>query len=231
MPRTAGKYISCVIAAGLVTLAAGLHQWESPDPIRYLGVLVLALLASTCKVRLPGMTGTYSLSFLFILLSIADFSFAETVVLGCAATVVQCLRHAKQRPKFIQVLFNVANIALSIAVAYFLPRLVVTRVLPGNLAVLLALAASLYWVTNTVLVSGVLSLIEQKPLQKVWAQWFLWSFPFHLVGAAITGLISLSSRYVGWKSVLLVLPLMYLVYFYYRLSAENHSGDKSGLTA
>ncbi len=76
----------------------------------------------------------------------------------------------------------------------------------------------IYFLSNTGMVSLVLALIEKQSVAKVWRQCYLWSFPYYLIGAGIAGAVTLSSRTVGWQtSALLILPLMYLVYSYYRL--------------
>jgi hypothetical protein len=60
-----------------------------------------------------------------------------------------------------------------------------------------------------------------KPLKNIWQQCYLWSFPYYLVGSAIAGIVTVSSRTIGWEASLLVLPLMYLVYTFYRLYLER----------
>ena len=86
---------------------------------------------------------------------------------------------------------------------------------------LLALAACLYFVSNTLLISGVLCLLDKKPLTTIWQQCYLWSFPYYLVGSVIAGLVTVSSRSVGWEASLLVLPVMYLVYLFYRFYLQH----------
>ncbi|MBI4873895.1 MAG: hypothetical protein HY822_04590 [Acidobacteria bacterium] len=223
MPNKAKLYISCVIAAGALTLVAALYQWESAGLPRFLSYLLLAILAATLKVRLPGITGTFSLSFLFVLIGVADLGFAETVAVGCAATLAQSLWHARQRPTLVQVLFNVANLAVSIAACFAVSRLALGQLRAENLPLALALAASVFFVANTVLVSGVLALLENKTFMDVWARWFLWCFPYYLAGAAIAGVVSFSSRHVNWQSALLAMPLAYLVYFHYHLYMDRQT--------
>ena len=45
---------------------------------QFICYLLIAMLASRLKVNLPGITGTMSVNFLFILLGILELSFAET---------------------------------------------------------------------------------------------------------------------------------------------------------
>ena len=76
---------------------------------------MIALAASRLKVNLPGIAGTMSVNFLFLLLGVLELSFPEAMALGCAAVVVQCLG---DRPIPIQVAFNVCSTALAIAVTF-----------------------------------------------------------------------------------------------------------------
>jgi hypothetical protein len=215
MPKRARLYINSTIVVGL-TLLAGclLFEREFRDPARYFGYLALACLGSTLKIKLPKIRGTMSINFLFILIGVAELTIAETITLGCVAALIQCLWKARKQPALIQVLFNIATVVTSVAIAFSASHALVNG---ENLPVLLAVAVCVYFVANTGMVSLVLSLTEQQLFTKVWRQCYLWSFPYYLVGAAIACAITISSRTLGWKPSLLMLPLMYLVYSYYRL--------------
>ncbi len=218
MPKNAKIYIALIVTLGFAVLAGCLiFRAEFPDLPRYYSYLLLAVLASTMKVRLPGITGTMSVNFLFVLIGIADFTLAETLTMGCLAILTQCLWRTKRTPRPVQVVFNVAALAASIAAAYQVSHYAMALAHAESLSAMLALAACVYFLSNTLLISGVLSLLEGKPLSKIWQQCYLWSFPYYLVGSAIAGLVTVSSRAIGWQGSLLVLPLMYLVYTFYRL--------------
>src|SRR6266446_3948220 len=220
MPNKATRYIALITILGFMVLVGCLvFRAEFPDLPRYFSYLFLAVLASTLKVRLPLITGTMSVNFLFILIGIADFTLAETITMGCAAILMQCVWQT--RPRLVQVMFNVAALALSIAVTYQVSHFVLALTRVDSVSVLLALAACLYFVSNTLLISGVLCLLDKKPLTTIWRQCYLWSFPYYLVGSVIAGLVTVSSRSVGWETSLLVLPLMYLVYLFYRFYLQR----------
>ena len=231
MPNKAKLYVASTAAAGLSLLAVGLFQGGFPNLTRFASYLALALLASTLKLRLPGMTGTMSVSFLFILMGIGDYTFSQTIAMGCAAALIQSVWKAQRRPKLVQVVFNMAALAIAIGVAYWGSHFVLAAVHTDSLTILLALAACLFFLTNTGLVSTVISLVEEKPFRKVWQQCHAWAFPYYLVGAAIAGLVVASGRSAGWKPALLVLPMMYLVYLYYRLYLENAARQQLQLAA
>ena len=54
--------------------------------MRFFCYLAVAVLASGLKVQLPGIDGTMSVNFLFILLGVLELSLPETLVIGCTAT-------------------------------------------------------------------------------------------------------------------------------------------------
>ena len=215
MPMRAKLYINSTIAVGF-TLLAGclLFEWRLPDPSRYFGYLVLACLASTLKLKLPKIQGTMSINFLFILIGVAELTCAGTVAMGCIAALIQTLWKPRKRPALIQALFNISTLVTSIVVAFYVSHYLVPA---DNLLVLLSVAVCAYFVTNTGMVSLVLSLTGGKPFPEVWRQCYLWSFPYYLVGAAIAAAIAFSDRTEAGRRSLLLLPTMYLVYSYYRL--------------
>jgi len=221
MPTKAKLYISWIAAAGLIVLVAGLSRWQSTGLRRLLAFLFLAMLLSTQKIRLPGMKGTMSLSFPFILVGIADFGFGETLLLGCTAAFVQTLWHAKTPPKPEQIVFNMATLVLSAGCADWLSHATLRLVHLNSLVLLLASASLIYLLLNTGLVAGVISLTEEKPFQKEWLHCFYWAFPYFLVSAVAAGLVSTLSHSASWVAGLLVLPLIYLCHFWYQIHVER----------
>ncbi len=229
MPIAAKWYIYGVVAAGAVMLALSLANWSSPPLAPWLVYLALLVLASLVKLKLPGMRGTYSLSFLFLLLGIVHFSLAETLIAGCAGALAQTVSNRKKRPTLVQVLFNMANLALSVSVCFLLARILLSSGLGQYRAATMALIACVYFFLNTILVSGVLALLEGKPFGEACEQWYVWSFPYYLVGAALVGLIPPPGQPPHPDAWLILLPLLYLVHFFLGLQ-ELHlsSGTVSG---
>lgn len=223
MPAKAKFYIAVCVALGIALLAGTLIWFRQfPDVARYLACLSLACIASTMKVRLPGLRGTISVNFVFILMAVTQLSLIEALTIAVAATVVQCLWRPKTRPKSVQVLFNISTVLISTALAFAAARL------PGQGHLLIALvpAATIFFVMNTGMVSLVLGLLSDTSPLTMWKQCNLWAFPYYLVGAAIVAVIDQASETVGWRSSLLALPAMYLAYSCYKLcvsSLENRT--------
>jgi len=220
MTKKTQFFVGLTIATGVGLVATCLASGNLGLSSTYLLYCLLAWLSSTLKVRLPGVTGTISLNFMFILIAVALFTFSETVLLACGASAVQCLWRSRSKARLVQVSFNVSALAISSGAAYRLSHLLIgSRETP--VALLLAVAASFYFTADTLLVSGVLALVGDKSLFKVWQQCYLWSFPYYLVGAAIAGLAVGTTRSAGSVMSLLILVPMCLVYAFYRILVER----------
>jgi diguanylate cyclase (GGDEF)-like protein/putative nucleotidyltransferase with HDIG domain len=215
--KSAHLFITIVVVTGFTVLSYGLSQWQLGDPVRFACYALLTMLASSLKVHLPGVTGTMSVIFLFLLIGTLELSLTETLLISCMGTLVQCFWHSKTRPKLVQVLFNVACMATAAAGAYQVCNSRLSGWVGNSLPLLLAVAATVFFLFNTVLVAIVISLTEGKSVRKVWSECYFWSFPYYLVGAAIAGLVSLVNRHLGWQTSLLVLPVIYFIYRSYHL--------------
>src|SRR5262252_4084711 len=109
-------FITVIVLGGLGTLVyGGIHQ-SSENIAEFICYLGVAILASRLKVNLPGITGTLSVNFLFILIGVLELSFTETLILGAVSMLAQCLH--PERPKALQVTFNVCAGCISTALAY-----------------------------------------------------------------------------------------------------------------
>ena len=100
-------FVGITVSLGMVVLCSALWHWQSADLTRFLCYLAVAVLASSLKVQLPGIDGTMSVNFLFILLGVMELSLPETLVIGCTATLVQSVWQTRNRLDPVKVLFNV----------------------------------------------------------------------------------------------------------------------------
>jgi diguanylate cyclase (GGDEF)-like protein/putative nucleotidyltransferase with HDIG domain len=231
MNRKVKTFVAATASIGLMVIVYAVLHWQSSDPIRFVCYLGIALLASSLKVSLPGIDGTMSVNFLFILIGILELSFPETLVLGCAATLTQCYWRVKSRVQPIHVIFNVAGMMAPAIAASYLAFHLFKPLLHGSTPLLLLVAACAYFVTNTVPVGIVISLAEKKSFRKIWKECYFWSFPYYLVGAGIAGLVSYVNRYVSWQTSLLVLPVVYWIFRSYRLYLGRLEDEKRHVEA
>ncbi len=231
MPLRARIVIGFVTFCGSALIVAGLFDWRSHDLPRFFWFLGAALAVAGLKLALPGVKGTMSVTFVFALFGASELTLSETLVLCTLVTAVQCLWHLERRPKPIQVVFNVANVALAVtfSTAAFHIAADSPRYIPP--AVQLLLAAGVFFVANTIPVALVIAASEGRKLRHIWHECYFWTFPYYLVGAAIAGLMAIANHYVGWQSSILVLPVMYLIYRSYqiylgRLEAEKKQAEQ-----
>src|SRR5579863_10388564 len=217
-------FITLIVSAGLGTLIyGGIHQ-SSKNIAEFICYLGIAILASRLKVNLPGITGTLSVNFLFILIGILELSFNETLILGAVSMLAQCLY--PERPKAIQVTFNVCAGSVSTALAYLVYHHPLAKFLVGSNAVLLGLAATVYFIANAGSIATVISLTERRPLTRILVDCYFWSFPYYLVGAGIAGAIAWLNETFNWETSLLILPAVYLIYRSYRLYLGKLEDEK-----
>lgn len=214
MPRAARIYANAIVSAGILVLAAASLQWRCTDPSRLVAYLAIAFLTATWKVRLPGMTGTVSVSFVLLLVAVLQLGFAETVLIGTLMGVVQCLWKPQRKPMLLQVLFNAACLELSSMLAYLVCRVALPT--SHTLALLVALATVILYLTNTVLVAGVLTLVGGGSLRSIWQRCYFWAFPYYLVGSAAAAVMLTTADSIGWMRSMAIVPIMGMVYVSYR---------------
>ena len=219
-------FVGITMSVGMVVLAFSLSHWQSQDLTRFACYLFVAVLASGLKVQLPGIDGTMSVNFLFILLGVLELSLPETLVIGCTATLVQSVWQARKRLDPVKVLFNVAGMMANASSLTYLAYHSLLGRFGSNKPILLMMAALVFFFANTLPISVVIALTEGKSSRKVWSECYFWSFPYYLVGAAAVGLVGIVNKSAGWQTSLLVLPLIYWVYRSYRLYLGRLEAEK-----
>jgi diguanylate cyclase (GGDEF)-like protein/putative nucleotidyltransferase with HDIG domain len=219
-------FVTVTVSIGIVILWMSLSHWQSHDPMRFACYLAVALLASGLKVQLPGIDGTMSVNFLFILLGVLELSLPETLVIGCAASLVQSVWQARKRLDPVKVLFNVAGMMANASALTYITYHSLAFKFGSSRPILLMVAALVFFFANTLPISFVIALTEGKSSRKVWSECYFWSFPYYLVGAAAVGLVGIINRTAGWQTSLLVLPLIYWVYRSYRLYLGRLEAEK-----
>ncbi len=226
MPKRTIAFVFLTAAIGSVVLGHALVHWHSEDLLKFACYFAIAMLASTMKVRLPGIESTMSVHFLFVLLGVLELSLPETLAIGCAAALLQSFWKTKHHPEAIKVIFNVlsmtANAIWLTYTAYHSAEAVIRHSAP----LLLLIAACTYFLMNTMPLSVVIALSERSSLRRIWSETYFWSLPYYLVGAAVVGLISFCNRYVGWPNALLILPVMFWIYRSYLLYLSRLEGER-----
>jgi diguanylate cyclase (GGDEF)-like protein/putative nucleotidyltransferase with HDIG domain len=209
-------FVGITVFLGMVVLGFDAWHWQSQNLMRFFCYLAVAILASGLKVQLPGIDGTMSVNFLFILLGVLELSLPETLAIGCMASLVQSVWQTRKRLDPVKVLFNVAGMMANASALTYLSYHWLLGRFYANKPILLMVAALVFFFANTLPISFVIAMTEGKSARKVWSECYFWSFPYYLVGAAAVGLVGIINQSAGWQTSLLVLPLIYWVYRSYR---------------
>ena len=219
-------YIGSMVLAALGCCALGFFHWQSADQVKFFCYLAAAMAAAMFKVSLPGIEGTLSVFYIFTLVGILEMSLPETLLIGLLSTLAQFYWKPARRLKFVQLIFNLSQVTVSSGAAYGVYKLVSFYVLHGPGPLALLIAAISYFLCNTLAMSTIIGLTEDKPIRKVWRESYVWSFPYYIVGAAIAGIVSFLNTHIGWQAALLVLPPIYLMYRSYRLYLGKLEAEK-----
>jgi putative nucleotidyltransferase with HDIG domain len=206
--RFAKFHVYAHVALGVAALAYGLANWQWNDPLRFLSFLVAAALGSVLKVRLPGVTGTTSVSALFVLIGIVNLSLPEALLVGAVSMLVQCTWRTKGKPRLIQVAFSVCVLAIAVYVSAFVLAWTHSR-FPAPVS--LGLLALIYFCANTFPVAAIIGLTEGKSAFAVWTS-YRWTLPYYVVGASMAWVIGTIPQSIQWEFPIICLPLVYLVH-------------------
>lgn len=222
MSKMAKSYITLVIASGMALLFFAAESWSSAHLQQFAIYLGLAALASALKVRIPGMEGTISPNFVFLLMGMVALPFSQVAVIGLMAALVQSLWASAKRPRLVQVAFSAAALVLSSCAAHKFAHLVLAGSTTDSAVVCVILAGSIYFPVNSSLVSMVIGLVEGQPFKQVFLRCYQWAFPYFMGGIAFAGLVSGAyAPSMLWKGALMLVPAAVLAYLYFaNLSAR-----------
>jgi MASE9 protein len=215
VPPRARIYLHCVIGTGLFLLLDGLSEFDSQDVRRFVAYFALALVSATWKFQVPSIKATFSGGFAFVLIGIADFSLPETLAMGCASIVVQTLWRSSCKRNMRKAFFNIAGVAFGVQLAYVPVHFARADGIQRS-AVMLLLAALIYFVSNTALVAGMIALIEEAGFRPVWQRLAGYGLPYYVVGGLVSTVIIIVNRMLGWQAGIFILPFLYLTYTCYR---------------
>src|SRR5277367_3322685 len=118
--HVAKLHVGLYIAFGITVLVLGVASWQWSDPLRFASFVAASALGSVLKVRLPCLTGTTSVSSLFVLISLVNLSLPEALVIAVVCMLVQCTWRPQKRPRPIQITFSVCVLAIAVYVTAFI---------------------------------------------------------------------------------------------------------------
>jgi len=205
--------VTAMAAAGVSAAGyAALHSKIS-NPMEAVALLIVTMVASRLKVKLPGVTGSMSVNLPFILLAAGRLSMIEAVVIGCVAGLVQSYP-SKQGFSTSKVIFNVANLAVTLLAAC--ASIAFCAGQPALTGLSLMVAGLVYMVCNTLPVAGVIMATEGSSFFSVWNSILQMTFPYFALSAALATVAFGMSDRLAWQLGAAMLPVMALVWNSYR---------------
>ena len=173
---------------------------------QFFSLLTMALVASRLKVRLPGLNSNMSVNVPFILIAVAQLSLFEALLIALPSSVAQCFPKNGGKLKPVQMLFNVSTMAVAVGAGELIFQVQ-----------FLVLTAAGFFVAQTIPVAAIIALTEGGSIPRIWSNIVHLSFPYYVLSAGITSIVTAASHLFGWQIPLLILPVMYAVYRSYQL--------------
>ncbi len=208
-------YIAAVIALGAAELVKGLIHWKASRPFEFMALLVMTLIASRLKVKLPGINGTMSVNVPFLLIVAVRLSAGESLAIAALASLVQSMPGAQRRTALLQAVFSSSTITNAVAAAAFAFGFASQRGLMLPLSI--GAAGIAFFLANTLPIAVVLWLAEGAAPVKTWRGMARLSTPYYALSAGVAALICAATQFAVWGLSLALLPLMYSIYTSYRL--------------
>ena len=213
---TARTFIALIVALGLAVLGDAIFQANAIDTPRFVAFLLVACLAARLKVKLPGVTGTMSVNLPFILVTVAEMSLVEALIVGCVSNLVQCLPRSKQQFNWVQAVFNFNTMALAVGTTRLIYGSATLAADVPSSSLRLAVAAAGFLLVNTVPVAIVMSLVETRNTVRIWVGIFQLTFPYFLASAGVAAVALTLTQRLGWQVPVSILPLMLAIFYSYR---------------
>jgi len=222
MTNPAKAYICWVTAAGSVVIVAALSEGQSTHTLQFPIYFALAVLASTIKIRFPAITTTFSSNSLFIILAAVELDATEAMLIACAAAAAQTLLNARERPNAVQLVFNIAVLGISTSAS--LSAAAIARWCGAGGAIGLCCAAVSFYVFNNLLVAGIVALLRETTVRRVWRAWLLWTTPAFVFSTAAAMALLLSDPRFQWQPALLSIPVAVALQMGYRKLIDARIG-------
>src|SRR2546427_8421466 len=219
----ARAYIAAVDAAGIAALTASFVFGDRPGLVPLLVAVAAAVLSSPFRIPLPVM-GNVSIAFTFVFATLLVLGIPAAAITAAVAGIAASLLRRGTRWPLNRIFFNALELAVSSTAAGCV--FLLAGGTPGQLdlaqewpAVLLSAGA--FFVANSCLVAGAVSLTDEIPFFINWRTNFLWTGPAYLAGAFLGAALTLGVQTFGLLALGLSLPLLYVLYFSLRLYASR----------
>lgn len=225
LPLGMQAYLIGMVAVGSVFLAIALWKTPSLNLPLFGAILLVSTVTSAVKVALPLTQGgsTLSLSYVVNFGALLLLGAWGTVPIAAASAWSQCTFKMRTRNPWHQTLFSMATLGVTVAASGAVHGWMIHVAAPTPLAqaAAAALAATVYFLFNSLLVAAAIALSARQNIGEIWKRNFLWSSPTYYIGAAIALLaVSIAEHGGALWAVFLSVPA-YVTYRSYRAYTER----------
>jgi putative nucleotidyltransferase with HDIG domain len=235
LPLPAQRYIRSVVATGAMLLLLHLLNVSFSQPVMFLSLLGLSVVAGRMTVALPltGGAATLSVAYAVDFVSMMLVGPNATIYIAAAGALSQCQFHRQLRRPLHDTLFTVALVVITVQVA----GSVFTQMQAPHGSALTAAARPLvgaalaYFLVYTFLLARAVALPANRSHTRIWKEDFLWTAPNYLVAAGSAGIAAWALRAVGiWAAPLIVAPV-FLTYRTYQMHLRGIEAERHGRSA
>ncbi len=220
-------YIYAIIGLGLLVFSVTLYNFPFQKlDIKFFFLAAITIgLGSRISIKIPKFNSHVSVSDTFIYLALLLYGGEVAIILSAVEAFCSSWRFCNQKRT---VLLNAAICAISTAILTITLHLCgidTSEELHGDnvqqFATTLTLIILVQFFFNSGLASIYGALKSQKLLWETWKSHYLWTFITYLVGAISAGLLVKLIDYVGFIALLTAAPVVFFVYFTYRMYMKN----------
>ncbi len=218
-----------VIVAGIICFVAALANIDLGAIDVYLGIIALFTVAvsSRITIRIPRFKSHVSVSDTFVFLTLLLYGGDFAVILAGLEAMASAWRFCNRK---LTVFFNAATMVFSTSVVVLILNLaglynqtqlsVNADVREGFVGVLFVIALTQF-LTNTSLAAIHDALKDGIQLFETWKSKYIWTFFSYFIGAISAGLMVQISDILGFAVLLAALPVIFFVYFSYKMYLKN----------
>lgn len=226
---TQEKFTWSTIALGTFCVSAALilFPYSKIDlNLAFLFVFTIGI-GSRITIQIPRFKSHIAVSDTFIFLALLFYGGAVAVILAALEALFSAWRFCNKK---ITVFLNLSFMAICTAVV------ALTLAFSGLLAevdfhtslrnwdkfvIALSVMALVQFVLNTTFATLYGHLKTGEPVWEIWKTKYVWTFITYLVGAGGAGFLFYLAHYIGFGVVLATFPIIFLVYFSYKMYLQN----------
>ena len=230
LSRRARLYVAAVTVLGVLAIAQSTYElYSARIGWNWFVLAILTLISGSATVKLPSVPATISISEAFVFTSVLLFGpAAGTVTVALDALIISLWLARKGHP-FYRILFNISALPASLWLGAHLFYTMwdlqpisqldaSTPIRVADLLVPLTVFTVIYFLLNSWLIAGAISLEKRISPLRVWRENFAWLSLNYFGGASIAALIATYTRNIDFAYLAFVLPFLAILYFTFSMS-------------